>query len=199
MEKMTLENIQIASPCSVPWDEMEGDHRKRFCGECQLNVFNISEMSRVEAETFLQNSVGTGRVCVTLFKRSDGTILTQDCPVGILAVKRKFRKIVMLVSSLVVTSLVGIGLYQKVSKRGGFRSSVFKFNFFEKVKPTSRQIAGEMIYIAPTPATTTTSTTTTTNKGTMCPPEELVAPEEIISPLEVPVEFPIAEKIVSPK
>ena len=33
-----LDNIRIASPCSANWDEMFGDERKRFCGDCKLNV-----------------------------------------------------------------------------------------------------------------------------------------------------------------
>ena len=46
-----LNNIKIASPCSANWDEMYGNERKRFCGDCKLNVYNLSGMSRDEAET----------------------------------------------------------------------------------------------------------------------------------------------------
>ncbi len=44
MNKFTnpLSNIKIASPCSQDWNEMIGTERKRFCGECKLNVYNTN-------------------------------------------------------------------------------------------------------------------------------------------------------------
>jgi hypothetical protein len=60
---------------------MRGDDRVRHCGECRLNVYNLSEMTRQEAEDFLHEA--TGRVCVRFYRRADGTILTQDCPSGL--------------------------------------------------------------------------------------------------------------------
>ncbi len=35
-----LENVRIASPCSASWDDMVGDERVRFCGQCTKNVYN---------------------------------------------------------------------------------------------------------------------------------------------------------------
>ena len=40
-----LDNVRVASPCSVDWNEMIGDNRKRFCGDCKLNVYNLSGYS----------------------------------------------------------------------------------------------------------------------------------------------------------
>jgi hypothetical protein len=77
----SLEGIRIASPCTAAWNEMEGDDRFRFCRQCQKYVYNLSSMSRLEAEA-LVNSV-EGRVCVRFYKRADGTVLTEDCPVGL--------------------------------------------------------------------------------------------------------------------
>ena len=82
-----LESIQIASPCTALWDEMIGDDRARFCTHCQKDVFNLSALPRDEAESFM--AARTGAVCVRLYKRADGTVLTSDCPVG---VKRKRRR-----------------------------------------------------------------------------------------------------------
>ena len=75
-----LENIRIASPCSTSWDEMYGDDRKRFCGDCELNVYNLSGMTRDEAEALVTNA--DGRLCVRYYQRADGSIITQDCPIG---------------------------------------------------------------------------------------------------------------------
>ncbi len=53
-----LNNIRIASPCSANWNEMYGNDRKRFCGDCKLNVYNLSDMTRQEAENLLMNLRG---------------------------------------------------------------------------------------------------------------------------------------------
>jgi len=82
-----LESVTIATPCTASWDEMIGDERARFCTHCQKDVFNLSALPRDEAEAFLR--ARTAEVCVRLYKRTDGTVLTSDCPVG---VKRKRRR-----------------------------------------------------------------------------------------------------------
>lgn len=85
-----LDNIKIASPCPANWDEMIGSERKRYCSECKLNVYNLSDMTQAEAESFLVNS--EGRVCVKFYRRTDGSVLTQDCPVGWQAFKKKISR-----------------------------------------------------------------------------------------------------------
>jgi hypothetical protein len=80
-KKSILDDIQIAAPCDASWEDMVGDERTRHCGECRKNVYNISAMSRFEAEQFLIET--EGRACIRLYKRKDGTLLTNDCPVGL--------------------------------------------------------------------------------------------------------------------
>lgn len=82
-----LHNIKIASPCSADWAGMYGNERKRFCGDCKLNVYNISGMTLSEAEALLERS--EGRLCVRYFRRTDGTILTKDCPVGLAKIRQR--------------------------------------------------------------------------------------------------------------
>ncbi|MEX2217731.1 MAG: hypothetical protein WD749_03145 [Phycisphaerales bacterium] len=76
-----LDRIAIASPCHVRWDDMQGDDRKRFCGECKLSVYNLSAMSRDEAAEIV--TAAEGRFCAGFYRRADGTLLTRDCPVGL--------------------------------------------------------------------------------------------------------------------
>lgn len=83
-----LDRISVASPCNASWDQMLGDDRVRFCLSCEKNVYNLSAMTREEAERLLQERAG-GELCVRFYRRADGTIMTQDCPVG---AKRKRRK-----------------------------------------------------------------------------------------------------------
>jgi hypothetical protein len=49
----SLEQIEIASPCPADWTEMEGDDKVSFCKKCQKNVYNLSAMSRSEAESLV--------------------------------------------------------------------------------------------------------------------------------------------------
>jgi hypothetical protein len=102
-----LDNIKIASPCSADWNKMYGSERKRFCAECKLNVYNISEMTQEEAENLIIRS--EGRLCLRIFRRADGTVITRNCPVGWARVKRRL--------SMVRTAVFGIV--------GGFIAGVF--------------------------------------------------------------------------
>jgi hypothetical protein len=72
-----LEVIQIATPCHASWDEMRGNDRVRFCDECKLHVYNISAMSREAASELVAQR--EGRLCVQMYRRADGTVITDDC------------------------------------------------------------------------------------------------------------------------
>lgn len=127
-----LNNVRIASPCSADWEQMFGDERKRFCGDCKLNVYNLSAMSRDEAENFV--TAAEGRVCVRYFARPDGTVITEDCPVGWAKFKKRTRTMATALASLVATLIAGI-----------FAVSIF-------TKQAETQIVGQMRPIAtPTP------------------------------------------------
>jgi hypothetical protein len=97
-----LEHVEVASPCPAAWDSMVGDDRSRFCAECSKSVHNIAGMSREEAEAFLAGVAGD--VCIRIFRRADGTVLTSDCPVG---VRRKQRRRALV--SVVGGSLLSAG------------------------------------------------------------------------------------------
>jgi hypothetical protein len=85
-----VERLRIATPCPISWEQMTGNSQVRFCDHCQLNVYNISELSRSEAESLIASA--EGRLCARLYRRADGTILTKDCPVGLRALKRRLAK-----------------------------------------------------------------------------------------------------------
>jgi hypothetical protein len=81
-----LETLSVASPCTASWAAMAGDERARFCGQCRRHVYNLSELSRSEAEALIERT--EGRLCVRFYQRADGTVMTSDCPVGLQAVRR---------------------------------------------------------------------------------------------------------------
>ena len=85
----SLDEIEIASPCEARWEEMQGDEKVRFCTACQLPVYNLSAMDVEEAAARLASDAG--RLCVRFYRRRDGTILTQDCPVGVERIRSRRR------------------------------------------------------------------------------------------------------------
>lgn len=104
-----LDNISIASPCSTSWDEMTGDNAVRFCGECRMNVYNLSGMSRQEVEELVKSH--EGRLCVRFYRREDGTILTQDCPVGLKILHRRRTKIRRGGIAAAITLVTALGIF----------------------------------------------------------------------------------------
>ncbi len=89
-----LKSARVASPCPMSWDQMTGDDVQRYCGECKLHVFNLSAMTSTDAEALLADTVASGeRLCATFYRRADGTILTQDCPVGVSMARRAARRV----------------------------------------------------------------------------------------------------------
>ena len=138
MSKYTnpLDNIHIASPCSANWDEMFGDARKRFCGDCKLNVYNLSEMTRSEAEDFVSQS--EGRICVRYFSRADGTVITKNCPVGWQAVKERVSRVATACFSVLA------GLFGGLFAFGMFKSETRHTMGTMPVNTSNRHVMGDM-------------------------------------------------------
>ncbi|MBA3993799.1 MAG: hypothetical protein C0469_09755 [Cyanobacteria bacterium DS2.3.42] len=107
-----VQKLYIAAPCDVGWDTMEGDERTRFCGQCKLNVYNIAEMSTKEAATLIRGN--EGRLCLRLYKRKDGTIITDNCPVGL----RKIRDRMKRCAAAVIMSFAWVGLLSSAQAQG---------------------------------------------------------------------------------
>ena len=115
-----LNNLKIASPCSADWNQMVGDNRQRHCGDCKLNVYNLAGMTRREAEDLILHS--EGRVCMRIYRRADGTVLTKDCPVGWSAVKQRVSKVATAFASMIFALLGGIGLTSYFGRSGDSRT-----------------------------------------------------------------------------
>ncbi len=157
-----LDNIQVAAPCPARWGDMTGDERVRACGDCKKNVYNLSEMTREEAEALLVEK--EGRLCVRYFQRADGTILLRDCAVG---VKRRRRRRV--VAAGVAATLAGVG--------GSLATAAFS-NTFEYTRLENERTYATMGAIAPSPppAPRTTVREPAFIMGDIAPPSE---PHEI--------------------
>ncbi|MFY9224005.1 MAG: energy transducer TonB [Blastocatellia bacterium] len=102
-----LENISVSAPCKADWNKMLGDDQVRFCQECKLNVYNLSGMSGEQAEDVVRAK--EGNLCVRFYRRSDGTVLTQNCPVGIKAIKQKVARTATAIISATIAFFTGLG------------------------------------------------------------------------------------------
>lgn len=91
-----LDDLRVATPCHADWDQMtpvsaSDGSRARFCGSCEKNVYDLSAMTRVDAMALIERH--EGQCCVRFYQRADGTVLTEDCPVGVrAALKRAERR-----------------------------------------------------------------------------------------------------------
>jgi len=92
---VALPSLRIGFACKQRWDDMVGDERVRACAGCDRPVFNLSEMTRAEAERVLATRGLTP--CVRFYRRPDGTVMTTDCPSG---VPRDRRRLAVVASSL---------------------------------------------------------------------------------------------------
>lgn len=167
-----LNNLKVASPCSQDWNAMLGDKRKRYCGECKLNVYNLSGMTRAEAENLIM--LAEGRLCVRFYTRADGSVLTEDCPVGWARVKERTKKYVTALASLIFTFFGALGLVSAFKK-------------------SNEVTVGAMI-----PVSTPKATSKATPKNTPEPPVVMGA-TPVPMPKQTPKNEQIVGKIVMPK
>ena len=110
-----LDDVKVAAPCPASWDEMRGGDEVRFCSQCSLNVYNLSGMSKREAESLIART--EGRLCVRFYRRADGTVLTSNCPTGLRALKRRLSRLTTAIISAVMSFFAGLGIYAGLSGR----------------------------------------------------------------------------------
>ncbi|MBS1793517.1 MAG: hypothetical protein JSS81_06665 [Acidobacteria bacterium] len=173
-----LKNLKIASPCSQDWNAMIGDDRRRYCGECRLNVYNLSGMTRAEAEELVLSA--EGRLCVRFYKRADGSVLTQDCPVGWAKVKARTKVYVTALASLIFSFFGALGL-------------VSAFN-----RTRERVLMGDVALTTPTP---TPKSTPGPLMGGITPvkPTPQRTPEATMGNVAIPRDDSVMGKIAAPK
>jgi hypothetical protein len=116
-----VDSIEIAIPCKASWDAMVGDDRVRHCGDCRQNVYNIAAFSRAEAMRLLQQR--SGRVCVRIFRRPDGTVITDDCRARLRAARKRglliFAGTLLIVAwAQICAQLVGLMGMRRLMSRG---------------------------------------------------------------------------------
>jgi hypothetical protein len=100
-----IDRLTVASPCPAKWDQMDGDDHARFCHQCSKHVYNFQSMSEQEILNMLASR---DEVCGRFYRRSDGTILTADCPVGVSRRRRFARKVAMNVAAMASLAITAV-------------------------------------------------------------------------------------------
>lgn len=103
--RISLNDLQVASPCPMSWDAMQGDNQARFCDQCRKHVYNFAAMTSTEGLALIART--EGEFCGRLTRRADGMLMTADCPVGLAAKLQRFRRRV--VFSVVAACLMIFG------------------------------------------------------------------------------------------
>jgi hypothetical protein len=127
---------------------MVGNERVKFCGQCSLNVYNLSSMTRAEAEHLIAST--EGRLCVRFYRRRDGSIITKDCPVGVRAIARRVSYFAKAVISLVLGLFAGLGVHQVFADFAPFEPQHTTGIMIRKVDPLI-QDQGQLVVPEPPP------------------------------------------------
>ncbi len=143
-----LDNLRVAAPCSKQWADMSGDERSRHCNDCNQSVYNISGLTRDEAQALLIEK--EGKLCVRYFQRSDGTVLLKDCTIGVS--KRRKRR---LFAAGAVAMLAGsaAGMAMKFFASDAQEPPRAVTGALRMVDTSYREIVGEMAMPVPETAT----------------------------------------------
>jgi hypothetical protein len=91
MSKSLLDRVQIQTPCQTDWGSMQGDDRVRHCAHCDKHVYNLSQMTRQQAEALLAKT--NGNLCARFEQRPDGSILTNDPSFGLPRFQTRFLRL----------------------------------------------------------------------------------------------------------
>lgn len=114
-----LSKVTLEKPCSQNWDEMVGDERERFCNMCSLNVYNLSSMTRDEAEEFLQVR-NDGSVCLNYVSDAEGKVVTDNVPRPLRPLRDSLQLLLRVASSFVAAfGLFATGVLAQEQRLGG--------------------------------------------------------------------------------
>jgi hypothetical protein len=105
-----ITKYKMATACESVWEENNPKERFRYCGLCQLHVYDFSGLELPEAEELIFKR--ENRKNAPLFKRADGKFLTSDCPV---AIKKKRNFVMSVIGGIVLVALV-LGLLLAMPK-----------------------------------------------------------------------------------
>jgi hypothetical protein len=145
-KKSTLDRIQIPNPCFADWERMVGSQNIRFCTECNKHVYNLSGMTRGEAEALIA-SAPRGRLCARLTRKMDGTTVTKDDRPGVQLIWRRASPIANAVVSAMLTiatpSVAAAG--QATSRPASLASALGRPNAMPDTQGSAAALSGTLL------------------------------------------------------
>jgi hypothetical protein len=150
--------VHVPQPCPVSWESMDGTDRVRFCSQCRQNVYNLSEMTRPEAEHLIAET--EGKVCLRFYRRTDGRIMTRDCRAVRWARSVRRRVAVVLGGAFTVFLLFATWVYASTrpsdgsdrrARRSGIRDAEPFKTVLDWIDPPTRVTMGVPCYVRPDP------------------------------------------------
>jgi len=166
-----LDRAEIATPCDRTWDSLVGDARVRHCGKCGQNVYNVEAMSRDEALGLI--AAREGRVCMRIFRRTDGTVVTADCWTRLREARRRgvgAFLAVLVVAGFAEVAAMTVGLFglSNLIGRGGRTMGGFRHQM--PVPPQTIDL-GESLPTVPAPLPETVASGDTDRDWKMTEPK----------------------------
>jgi hypothetical protein len=158
-----LDQVRVASPCNADWNEMLGDGRVRFCLSCEKNVYNLSAMTRDDAEDLLRERLGND-LCIRFYQRADGTILTEDCPTGVKTKRRKKLALAVAGAGAMAAAAATAFMSQKTTCKGDMGVAVGGAEVYQgdRSPPTIGELTEVKGDVAPVPSVMGTAAPTFT-------------------------------------
>ena len=101
-KKRLIDRLEIPNPCLADWERMVGTQQIRFCEECNKHVYNLSGMTRGEAEVLI-SSAPKGSLCARLMRDADGITVTREDQPGEQLLWRRASPIANAVVSAILT------------------------------------------------------------------------------------------------
>jgi hypothetical protein len=136
--QLSLKNLMIAAPCDVEWDDMVGGDTMRRCNDCKLNVYHVENLTSKEVAALLKTDMAqSGNLCVRLYRRADGTLLTKDCPRGLAKVRALSARLYRTVAATLAAILAGSGVLAQdnATKPAGDKPKVVPHRLMGKICP----------------------------------------------------------------
>jgi hypothetical protein len=79
---MKLDDVRVATPCTLDWTKMKPTQGGRFCGDCKKVVRDLSKMTEAEARELLdakrRQRDGEAELCVRFIYDKEGKVFFRD-------------------------------------------------------------------------------------------------------------------------
>ncbi len=105
--KRVVSPLTINQPCSMDWNSMSGNDKRRFCNQCGCHVHNLSALTAAEQKQFAEKN--GEKECISYVRYTDDTIAARSWGDHIAALFKSMR--------WTMASIIPLGLISCETKR----------------------------------------------------------------------------------